>query len=681
MVGAVLSLGYANPRWWGAACNNSGDDSLAGLEAAAAINSASGGGGGIVRVDNCVLSVVAQGLNFDANAITAASWSGGTITFTTTRNHGILPGELFLITGMTPSGYNGFFTAASGTTGTTLKAAASNPGTETGLGQIPASAGQLYGSNRGSSQIVNNGFAGQTVTLNASLSAIKDVTVQGYNNIAAGSSTYAAIYIGSNCGACTVDDSETLFGGGLWFAGTDDIFSNVSAKFSYAAGAITNTGTGLRMYTVATDSNAPGLSLSQGIASPSNWAANTSYTAGTIVIDSGFVLQAMTSGTSGSGSAPTVLPYFQTITDGTVTWQTMQPNPSAGIECTAGGALTDVAGDHSGYYSYGIHVNGCANVTISGLTVIAAELIAPVFLQSGSTVNITDSLLQGCTITGCAQLNVGPSFSGELHTKGNFINGTPANTRGILLQGGVNSSFVGDNLTGNLYGLFVTAGVSKWNILGAQAGASSVYGTSAVGVNVASGSSDDYEIIGVNCRDATSACIADAGTGTHKTVFGNDGSAGTIAGAFSWLGTLTFADSGTWGSGGINGSNIGTTTPRTGQFTTLNYTSALQHNGTAVQCSDLSNAGALCPVTPGTGVAAALRQSGEHQRRHSDRKPIAHLRRLGIRHADLQYYGVPVHVQTRRPDKRLAVLSRSAGLQEISTSIRPTVQASGNRSP
>lgn len=71
------------------------------------------------------------------NAITAASWSGGQVTFTTTQVHGILPGEYFTIAGMTPSGYNGDYLALAGTTQSTLVASlASNPGSATVLGNL-----------------------------------------------------------------------------------------------------------------------------------------------------------------------------------------------------------------------------------------------------------------------------------------------------------------------------------------------------------------------------------------------------------------------------------------------------------------------------------------------------------------------------------------------------------------
>lgn len=71
------------------------------------------------------------------NALTAATYSSGLATFTTTSAHGVSVGQWFQITGMTPTAWNGWYEAQVGTTGTTLIGAmASNPGSETGLGSL-----------------------------------------------------------------------------------------------------------------------------------------------------------------------------------------------------------------------------------------------------------------------------------------------------------------------------------------------------------------------------------------------------------------------------------------------------------------------------------------------------------------------------------------------------------------
>ena len=85
--------------------------------------------------------------SYPANVLTGASWSatsGGQVTFTTTTSHGVAVGDDFTIAGMTPAGYNGDFTAITGTSGSTLVAAlATNPGSETVLGTLVAGGGAL----------------------------------------------------------------------------------------------------------------------------------------------------------------------------------------------------------------------------------------------------------------------------------------------------------------------------------------------------------------------------------------------------------------------------------------------------------------------------------------------------------------------------------------------------------
>jgi hypothetical protein len=93
-----------------------------------------------------------------ANTLTAISWSGGFVTATTTTAHGVQPGQQFAISGVTPSGYNGTFVAAAGTTGSTLVyALASSPGPETVLGTLVAATAatvSLYDGTSTSGQLI-----------------------------------------------------------------------------------------------------------------------------------------------------------------------------------------------------------------------------------------------------------------------------------------------------------------------------------------------------------------------------------------------------------------------------------------------------------------------------------------------------------------------------------------------
>ena len=89
----------------------------------------------------CVIALIESPVFgvYPANALTAISWSGGLVTATTAAAHGITPGTWFQLTGTTPTAYNGWFLATTGTTGSTLVyALTTNPGSETVLGTLVA---------------------------------------------------------------------------------------------------------------------------------------------------------------------------------------------------------------------------------------------------------------------------------------------------------------------------------------------------------------------------------------------------------------------------------------------------------------------------------------------------------------------------------------------------------------
>lgn len=77
---------------------------------------------------------------YSSNALTAISWASGQVTATTTTAHGVAVGDWFQISGCVPTGYNGWFQAQTGTTGSTLVYnLASDPGAETTLGTLVGS--------------------------------------------------------------------------------------------------------------------------------------------------------------------------------------------------------------------------------------------------------------------------------------------------------------------------------------------------------------------------------------------------------------------------------------------------------------------------------------------------------------------------------------------------------------
>ena len=72
-----------------------------------------------------------SGAVVNTSTITAASWTGGTVTITAAN--GFIAGQSVVVAGMTPSGYNGTFTVVSATS-TQFTYTTSNPGTATVFG-------------------------------------------------------------------------------------------------------------------------------------------------------------------------------------------------------------------------------------------------------------------------------------------------------------------------------------------------------------------------------------------------------------------------------------------------------------------------------------------------------------------------------------------------------------------
>jgi len=80
-------------------------------------------------------TIVAAAASDPGDAITSISWSGGVVTAVLVSAHNLNVGDSFSIYGVSPSGYNGTYTAAATPSGNTVTyALASNPGAETTLG-------------------------------------------------------------------------------------------------------------------------------------------------------------------------------------------------------------------------------------------------------------------------------------------------------------------------------------------------------------------------------------------------------------------------------------------------------------------------------------------------------------------------------------------------------------------
>lgn len=110
---------------------------------------------------------------YQTNALTALTYSGTTATGTTTSVHNVAVGDWFQIAGVTPVGYNGWWQAIVGTTGSTLVwTIPTAPGAESVLGTLVAN---LY-ANTFNPTAEFSWASGFYVTLNYNPSATNQVT-------------------------------------------------------------------------------------------------------------------------------------------------------------------------------------------------------------------------------------------------------------------------------------------------------------------------------------------------------------------------------------------------------------------------------------------------------------------------------------------------------------------------
>lgn len=125
-------------------------------------------------------SITIAGAKRTRFTITAATSTGSNFTLTTSASHGLSVGDTIIVEGVTPSGYNGTWTAASGTTGSTIVVTTgANPGTGTAFGNVrQQEPGTWY---NGTWTVASTTSTTVVVTSSISLSAGADGTVK--NNL------------------------------------------------------------------------------------------------------------------------------------------------------------------------------------------------------------------------------------------------------------------------------------------------------------------------------------------------------------------------------------------------------------------------------------------------------------------------------------------------------------------
>lgn len=390
----------------------------------------------------------------------------------------------------------------------------------------------LQGASRDASELDACGTDTQILNVTGARSIIQSLQVSGSEVL---TTTNDTITFGSTCVNCTLRDVWGIYGRHVLTVNATNISvqnSKLYDAFGSAVVYFANGGAGYLFGNNQIDQswNASCTPSAGSLTAPSAWAGTHVYAACAVVSNSGFLIQTTAGGTSGSGSAPTNLPYGQTFSDGGVTdWQLLAPTTYSGVQADTGAvdvflSDTDITGPWAGAAGGGLVMTntgaGTAPQTVyAGPNVTIGQGLAQnIYLTSGSDFKLHDSQIYSCTQSNCIGINLHTGWTAEFSVNNSTIRSNPF---GINIGAGIRA-FVENSILGNASQscINVPAGVTDFIINGNNLG-TSVWGACTFPVVVGSGASDFYNISNNNVHSATNP-ISDGGTGTHKTIVGNN---------------------------------------------------------------------------------------------------------------------------------------------------------------
>jgi hypothetical protein len=364
------------------------------------------------------------------------------------------------------------------------------------------------------------------LTLNGPRDIVQGILFQGYGSPSTNQfpgGTQPVINMQNNCVDCEFWNIYVTGGTGITLAGADFVVAYSNVLYSYGAQLVDITGVG---YLVRDKLDQP-FPVSQpafGSQNPSAWQATNAYgSVGTIVTNQGFWLQLKTAGTSG-GSQPTLKAYEVDIPDGTAVWRLVAPtNMSLAVIEAASSVMNILDSDFSGASQNGLISNG-ASVQVLHST-FGQQFGSSVQISGGAGFNISNSQLASGvgTTSEAIQIISGGTFNGAFQAVDNLIWNygaagiDVAKSTQHLIQG---NQICGMSKTGGV-GVHIAAGITDFTINGNQVGTCPAWGANYNGIVIDTGASDYYVITNNLVHGATNQGVADSGSGTHKTVSGN----------------------------------------------------------------------------------------------------------------------------------------------------------------
>lgn len=335
--------------------------------------------------------------------------------------------------------------------------------------------------------------------------------------------THPAILVGTGCMNCVIEHSA-MSGGiyALQIQGTGTYITNINATGSYGSAVIyTNGSAGVYLLRNKVNQSYPGTTPAYG-SSFSARANSTVYAANAIVSLSGYYIQATVGGTSGT-AAPSLASYGTNIADGSVTWQLVAPTAYYGLQIDTGSSrVSEIYADHIGPFTQGILIsNGSSGTVPQNIDIedsnFSSEIGAGIRAIAGNGLRVSHSLFSGCILTGCEGVLLDTGWSGDSNIVGNNFYGDAVS---VFINGGKNALVADNNISNSaVYGVEVAAAVTDFVISSNMLNTSPLWGANSATIIVNTGASDYYNIVN---NDVHGVTVTDNGTGTHKTISGNN---------------------------------------------------------------------------------------------------------------------------------------------------------------
>jgi hypothetical protein len=355
------------------------------------------------------------------------------------------------------------------------------------------------------------------VTLNSAHATIEHVFLIGKG---AATDTFGAtqptLKMGSSCTECLFDDLNVIFGyNAINIQGSDSTFNKVTATQAYGPALVENQGGGSFFIRNKYDQSWPTNTIPVIGSSVPAWIANHAYALNTVVSSGGYILQNTTAGTSGS-SSPTLRNYNLAITDNTAQWMLVSATSYQGMEISgASSQNTLTMCDFTGSFTNGISVFAAVTNLLIDQSYFGQQLASGIATTgAGQGLVISGSNILGGILTTSSAIGIGAAWVSDVSIVGNHLTGGFFNNNfGISVSGGVRTTISANTIQNfTSYGIVMAANVTDFAINGNVMGGN----TNAVGTN---GTSDYYNITN---NVVHGGAINDSGSGSHKTVSGNN---------------------------------------------------------------------------------------------------------------------------------------------------------------